>query len=430
MELRLGPVKLKPVVAAFLVVLLTVLSFGSTAVMAANNTDYPSNSLGLNVKAAILIDADTGQVLYSVNADEPRPPASMTKMMTEYMVLEAIKKNEITWDTKVTVSEEAASTPADGSQVYLAQGDVHTVKELYTAMAVASANDATIALASFLGGSEQGFVAKMNEKAKEMGLKTAVFTSATGLADTTLMSAADVAKMARTILQQNPEFLEYSSIPSQKFRARDTHPMINNNWMLANNKGIPAFKPYVYEGVDGMKTGYLGAAGYCFTGTVKQGDTRLISVVMGTRSKGARFTETAKMYNYAFQSLEKKTAVQAKSVVKTLESVKLAKGVSTSVPVITESDVSMLVKKGSTPAVTLIGSKVPAAGELVAPVKQGQKIGTATYRYKDAETGATIDKTVNLIAAEDVDKASWWRLMFRGIKDFIVSLFQGIVNLF
>nr|WP_238590882.1 D-alanyl-D-alanine carboxypeptidase family protein [Paenibacillus beijingensis] len=429
MELKLGPVKLKPVVAAFLVVWLTVLSLGSTAVMAADST-YPSNTLGLNVKAAILIDADTGQVLYAVNADEPRPPASMTKMMTEYMVLEAISKKEITWDTQVTVSEEAASTPADGSQVYLAQGDVHTVKELYTAMAVASANDATIALASFLGGSEQGFVAKMNEKAKEMGLKTAVFTSATGLLDTTLMSASDVAKMARMILQQHPEFLDYSSIPSQKFRARDTHPMINNDWMLANNKGIPAFKPYVYDGVDGMKTGYLGAAGYCFTGTVKQGDTRLISVVMGTRSKGARFTETAKLYNYAFQSLEKKTAVQAKSVVKTVESVKLSKGVSTSVPVVTESDMSLMVKKGATPDVTLVASKVPASGELVAPVKQGQKLGTVTYRYKDAETGATMDKTVNLIAAEDVDKASWWRLMFRGIKDFIVSLFNGIVNLF
>ena len=209
----------------------------------------------------------------------------MTKLMTEYLVLEAIKAKKLSWDQVVSVSHEAASTPKEGSQIYLAEGDTHTVKELYTAMSVASANDATVALASVLGGSEAGFVTMMNEKAKELGMTTAQYTSSTGLLDTTVVAAKDIAKLAVTILKNDPDFLEYSGIPSIKFRERDTKPMINNDWMLEKNKGIESFRQYVYDGVDGMKTGFTSAAGYCFTGTVKRGDTRLVSVVYGTRYK-------------------------------------------------------------------------------------------------------------------------------------------------
>lgn len=422
--------KSKRMMTAVLVVGLTVASLGTHTVKAADGNTADSNTLGLNAKAAILIDANTGQVLYSFNADTALPPASMTKMMTEYLVLEAISKNELSWDAQIATSAEAASTPKDGSQIYLAQGDVHTVKELYSAMAIASANDATVSLASYLGGSEQGFVKKMNDKAQELGLKSAFFTSSTGLLATTVVSASDLAKLARTILTTHPEFLDYSSIASQKFRARDVKPMINNNWMLANNKGIEAFRSYVYDGVDGMKTGFIGEAGYCFTGTVKQGDTRFISVVMNTKTKGARFLETAKLYNYAFQSLEKKTVVEAKSVVNTLESVKLSKGVKTKLPLMTDEDFSIMVKKGSTPVVTLVRSSLPGTGELAAPITQGQKIGTATFQYKDEESGQVTEKTLNLIASENVDKAGWLRLMFRGIGDFFGGMFHGIVNLF
>ena len=216
----------------------------------------------------------------------------------------------------------------------------------------------------------------------------------------------------------------------QKFRARDVKPMINNNWILQTTKGSKHSRSYVYDGVDGMKTGFIGEAGYCFTGTVKQGDTRFISVVMNTKTKGARFLETAKLYNYAFQSLEKKTVVEAKSVVNTLESVKLSKGVKTKLPLMTDEDFSIMVKKGSTPVVTLVRSSVRGTGELAAPITQGQKIGTATFQYKDEESGQVTEKTLNLIASENVDKAGWLRLMFRGIGDFFGGMFHGIVNLF
>jgi D-alanyl-D-alanine carboxypeptidase (penicillin-binding protein 5/6) len=440
LKARFVPALVKPVVSAIVAATLITGMYMSPAMIpaasAASNTSSNAaqvskeNPLSLDASAAILIDASTGQVLYSYNVDQPLPPASMTKMMTEYMVLEAIKSKKLSWDQVISVSKEAANTPADGSQIYLAEGDTHTVKELYTAMSVASANDATVALASFLGGSEAGFVTQMNEKAKQLGMTSAQFTSATGLLDTTVISAKDMAKLAMTIVKDHPEFLDYSSIPSIKFRARDAQPMVNNDWMLESNKGIDNFKQYVYDGVDGMKTGYLSAAGYCFTGTVKRGDTRLISVVYNTKTKGARFLETRKLYDWAFSNLERKTIVQPKSVVESAAKATITKGKATTVGLVTESDFTLMVKKGSAVEPKIIATNIPKAGELVAPVAQGQKIGTVTYKYTDPDTGTAVTKEINLIAAEGVEKAGWFKLMMRGIGGFFSGLFQGIVDLF
>ncbi|ACS98770.1 D-alanyl-D-alanine carboxypeptidase family protein [Paenibacillus sp. JDR-2] len=428
--MKVLPVRLRSLVVAF-VAGIVALSLGTSSVNAAGTKggEWVENSLGLELSSAILIDADTGQVVYEVNADEPRPPASMTKMMTEYIVLEQIKSKALNWDEMITVSEEAANTPKDGSQVYLAQGEQYKVKDLYMAMAVGSANDATIALASAIGGSEQGFVEKMNETAQKLGLTSAHYTSATGLADTTVISAKDQAKLAQIIIKNDPEFLEYASTTEYKFRPRDDKPIVNINWMLASNKSNTYLKAFAYDGVDGMKTGYISAAGYTFTGTVKRGDQRYISVVMNTKSKEARFNETAKLYNYAFNSLEKKTVIPAKSVVEKAESVKIKKGVKKSVPIITESDISLIVKKGADPKVELTGYELKKPEELVAPIKAGQVVGTATYKYTD-EQGKALEKTVNLIASKDVKKASWFALMFRGIGGFFSGLFNGIVDLF
>ncbi|MFF2484293.1 D-alanyl-D-alanine carboxypeptidase family protein [Paenibacillus sp. NPDC058071] len=430
LKAKFSPPRMKSVAVAFMAVWLAVFS-AAGAVNAAGTAggEWVDNPLGLEVSSAILIDADSGQVVYEVNADEPRPPASMTKLMTEYIVLEEISKKALTWDEIITVSQEAASTPPDGSQIYLAAGDQHSVKDLYIAMAVGSANDATIALASQIGGSEAGFIDKMNETAKELGLTTAHFTSATGLLDTTIISARDMAKLAQTILAKHPEFLEYSNLQKYKFRERDKQPMINWNWMLGANKDVKNFKQFAYEGVDGMKTGYISKAGYTFTGTVKRGDTRYISVVMNTRSKEARFGETAKLYNYAFNTFEKKSVIAPKTVVETLEKTKIKKGVQKTVPIVTESDVTFTVKKNVEPKIEMTGHELMSDSELVAPIKAGQKVGTVTYTYTDDE-GKKIDKTVNLIASEDVKKGGWFRLFFRGIGHFFSGLFDGIVNLF
>lgn len=384
-------------------------------------------ALSDSVEAAILIDAATGQVLYERNADQPRPPASMTKLMTEYIVLERIASGQLNWSDPVKTSKEAASTPPDGSQIYLAEGDVHTVEELYIAMAVGSANDATIALASHIGGSEAGFVQIMNDTAKGLGLATAHFTGATGLQDDTLISARELARFAGIILNEHGDtFLKYSSMQSYKFRERDKDPMINYNWMLGSNKDVQNFRQYAYEGVDGMKTGYISAAGYCFTGTAKRGDMRLVSVVMGTDSMGERFLETAKLFDYGFNNFEVKTVVAPKTVVENLETVKIKKGVKTEVPVVTDSDVTFLVRKGVEPQIEVAETNVRPADELVAPIASGEKVGTVKYVYTDGSV--KLEKTVNLITSEEAKKGSWWRLMFRGIGDFFRGLFKGITG--
>jgi serine-type D-Ala-D-Ala carboxypeptidase (penicillin-binding protein 5/6) len=335
----------------------------------------------------------------------------------------------LNWTDVVATSKEAASTPPDGSQIFLAEGDEHTVQDLYIAMAVGSANDATIALASHIGGSEAGFVSIMNETAQSLGLETAHFTGATGLQDDTVISARDLAKFASIILRDHPEFLEYSAMQNYKFRERDKNPMVNWNWMLGSNKNVTNFKQYAYEGVDGMKTGYISAAGYCFTGTAKRGDMRLISVVMGTESQGARFLETAKLFDYGFNNFDTKTIVAPKSVVESVQTVKIKKGVNTEVPVVTDEDVTFLVKKGVEPKIEVVETVITPEKELIAPIAKAQKVGTVTYAYTD-ENGKELKKTVNLITSEEVKKAGWFKLMLRSIGSFFKGLFNGIVDLF
>lgn len=399
----------------------------------ATTTKTNNNNIQIQAKSAILVDALTGQVVFEFNADEVRPPASMTKMMTEYIVLEEIRAGRLQWDTLVTVSNEAASTPKDGSQVFLAEGDQHTVKELYIAMAVGSANDATIALATHISGTESAFVEKMNGVAKQLGLMTAKFTSATGLLDTTVISARDLAKFALILLKGHPEFLEYSSLSTYKFRARDTAPIINWNWMLeahAKNPLTPMLKGFTYTGVDGLKTGYISAAGYCFAGTVKRGNQRYISVVMGTNSKDARFKQTAKLYNYAFDSFEAKVLVETNSNVQGASYARISKGVQRKVKAITAQEIKLLVRKGIEPVINQTAVEFLPQSQLVAPIDKGQIVGSVTYSYTDPTSGATTSVKTDLLAATKVEKGSWFRLFMRSIGDFFVDLYDKILNLF
>ncbi len=432
MKVKVRPVKFMTLLAASLAVWMVTLALGSSTALAVGYDNRPSteNTLGLQVKSAILIEAETGQILYDVNSDEPLPPASMTKLMTEYLVLKEIKEGRLDWEQTVSVSAEAANTLKEESQIFLAAGDTHTVKELYIAMAVGSANDATRALATQIAGTELAFVEKMNETADELGLATAVFASATGFEDTTVISAKDLAKLSRLILINYPQFLEYSSMQDYKFRQRDKDPMVNFNWMLGTNINKTGLKHLAYEGVDGMKTGFIKSAGYNFTGTVKRGDLRFISVVMDTSSMSARFNETRKLYDYGYATFEKKTVLAPKSVVETLETVKIKKGKQKTVPVVTDKDITVMVKKGETPNVELVGSDIKPESELVAPLAAGSVVGTVTYSYTDAETKQTLEKTVNLVTSAESEKAGWLRLMFRAIGEFFSGLFNGIVNLF
>lgn len=398
-----------------------------------------ADSLNLQVKSAILMDSETGKLLVDINADVPLPPASMTKMMTEYIITELVNQGKLSWDDEVTVQENAAKQI--GSRIFLAKGDQHTVKELFIAMAVGSANDATVALAEYAAGSEQEFVKIMNDTAQKMGMKTAHFINASGLGrmdmpekyrpdgeEETVMSARDVAILAQHIVRDHPDFNQFTTIQSYKFRERDTAPIINYNWMLEANSNITNFKRYAYPGLDGLKTGHTDEAGYCFAGTAVRNGMRLISVVMGTSSEPERFLETRKVLDYGFNNFEVKQAIAAKAVVSGAETAKLKKGKSTTVPMVTESGVKFVVPKGAKLDDQNMSYTTAMDDKLVAPIKKGQKVGEITYTYKN--NNGEQHETVNLVASEDVEKGGWFRLFFRGIGDFFGDLFKSIKNLF
>jgi D-alanyl-D-alanine carboxypeptidase (penicillin-binding protein 5/6) len=391
-----------------------------------------SADLNLNVKSAVLMEASTGQILYEYNADEALPPASMAKMMTEYLVLEAVKSGKFKWDDIVTTSKYASEVIGSGD--LLAEGEQATIKDMFAAMSIYSANDATVALAEHIGGTEENFAKMMNEKAKQLGLSDKThFINATGLSRAdlkqyapkelqgeTVMTAKDTAILAYNILKDHKEVLDFTKIPSQKFRERDKSPMINWNWMLEGNKDNINFRKYAYQGLDGLKTGHTDEAGYCFTGTAERNGMRLISVVMGTKGEPERFNETRKVLDYGFNNFEIRQVLTAKSEVDAMKKVNIKKGVATEVPVVTQTGLSLVVNKNATPDQIKMEAAPVDESKLVAPIAKGDVLGTLKVTYEGQE------KVVNLIAAEDVEKGSWIRLFFRSIKDFFADLFNRI----
>lgn len=407
-----------------------------------NAVKIPSvESLGLNLSSAVLIEPTTGEVLMSLNADVPLPPASMTKMMTEYLVTDAVNNGQLSWDQKVIVQENASKQV--GSRIFLAEGDEHTVKELYIAMAVGSANDATVALAELVSGSELQFVDLMNQTAQKMGMTNTYFINSTGLdrADMpkkfrpdidkeTVMSAMDAAILAKFIVTDHPDFTNFTTIQSYQFRDRDTDPIVNYNWMLEANKDISNFKAYAYPGLDGLKTGHTTNAGNCFTGTAVRDGMRLISVVMGANSEAHRFTETKKVLDFGFNNFEIKQVVAPKAVIAGNETVPVLKGKNKDVSVVTDEGVSFIVPKGTVSPQINTAVVINDPTTFVAPIAQSSKVGKVTYSYQVEGISGVQEKTVNLITAEEAEKASWFKLLLRAIGDFFGDIFTGIKNLF
>lgn len=400
----------------------------------------PQANLDLAVKSAILVEASTGKILYMNNPDVPLPPASMTKMMTEYLVMQALKEKKIKWEDKVAVSEYAfyIARKSDSAGVYLNMGEEHSVTELYKAMAIASANDATVLLAEKVAGSEANFVADMNKKAQELGMKNTFFVTSTGLPvkelgefappsaeKDNLMSARDAAILARALIRDFPEALTYSKIPRLEFRKGQKGEIkkANYNWMLP---GLPAEFP----GVDGLKTGYTDEAKYCFTGTAQRDGMRLVSVVMGTESDMKRFAETKKLLNYGFSTFKLEKKQSKDTQIAGYENVPVKKGVELSVPAVLGGEVTTLTKIGDNakfkPTVTV--------QELTAPIKKGQVIGKVLFQAEGEEAGDYLVPEdfqkggVDLVAAADVEEASWIRLLFRSIGTFFSDLFKSIVG--
>lgn len=382
-------------------------------------------------KSAIIMEASTGAVLYELNADEAFPPASMAKMMTEYLALESIKEGKFKWDSPVTASKNAADVIGSGQLI--AENETLTFKDMFNAMSIYSANDASVAFAELLGGTEENFAKMMNEKAKQLGMSDkAHFISATGLSRADLknpppsiegetkMTARDAGILAYNILKDHKEILEFTKIPTLKLRATDKTPMINWNWMLEGNQSNTNLKKYAYQGLDGLKTGSTDDAGYCFTGTAERNGMRIITVVMGTKTEPERFNETRKLLDYGFNNFEIKPFLNAKQEIDSLKIVNIKKGVQTQVPLVTKTGLTFVARKGAKDTDFKITAEPLEESKLVAPITKGDTLGKVKVSYNGQE------KTVDLIANDDVQKGSWIRLLFRSFKNFFSDMFKGI----
>lgn len=395
----------------------------------------------VNANAAITIEESTGKILYGKNPDQLMGIASMTKMMDEYLLSEAVAKGKIAWDDKVTISDYAYEISQDRSlsNVPLRRGEQYTVEELYQAMAIYSANGAAIAIAEKIAGSEAKFVDMMNKKADELKLGEHKFVNVTGLnnadlkgkqqvgsaTDENQMTARGVAKLAQHIIQDYPDVLKTSSIPKMKFRAgtSDQIDMTNWNWLLP---GLI----YARAGVDGLKTGTTDYAGQCLTATAVQDGMRVITVVMhangGTSAHDkTRFTETNKMLDFAFNNFKVMEVRKANTTIK--ETAKVNKGKEDTVALMTKDAVKLVVPKTTT-ELKLNEQITIDKKTLDAPVKKDTKVGTMTVQLKDGDTLGYVDgkkvDTINVVTKDNVDKANWFMLALYSIGDF----FSGIWN--
>lgn len=347
-----------------------------------------------NVKSAVLMEKDTGKVLYAENANKELPPASMTKIMTLLLIFKSLNHHEISLNDKVSVSEHAASM--GGSQVFLEPGEEMTVNDLIKAICIGSANDASMAMAEYLAGSEDAFVKRMNDEAKRLGLKHTHFNNPTGLPSENHYSTAhDMAVMAKALLRY-PDVLKYTSLYEDYLRENTD----NKFWLVNTNKMIKS-----YPGVDGLKTGFTQEAKYCLTATAKKNDMRVIAVVMGAPTTKERNKQVAKLLNYAFSNYKTKKLVDAGQVVKVVPINKSAKG---NVPIVTQDNAVLLLKKGEN--VKDLKTSIEVKDHLNAPMKAGSVVG-----YYVVERGdQTLSKTP-LIITKDVKEASWWQLFKRNI---------------
>ncbi|TJY44612.1 D-alanyl-D-alanine carboxypeptidase [Cohnella pontilimi] len=261
--------------------------------------------LHMEAESAVMLDAGTGEWLFVHNGDEPLPPASMSKMMTELMVLDAVQARKMKWSDEVRISEYAAGVA--GAGMGLQAGQKATVRELFEAMAIHSCNDAAVALAEKIAGTETAFVKRMNKKARDIGLSRGTrFANATGLSsgdlkgfataaaeEDTVMTAKDVALLAEHLIRSYPEVLDTTRKPETLWRGSSTALRTTNEMLPGQRFGT--------KGNDGLKTGYTKRAGYCFAGTTERGGRRLITVVMGTATPEARFEETKKLLDYGWR---------------------------------------------------------------------------------------------------------------------------------
>lgn len=339
-------------------------------------------------KSAILMEASTGKILAEQNADEALPPASVTKIMTLLLIYDAIADGKIKSTDNVTVSEHAASM--GGSQIFLEPNETQTVEVLTKSIAIASANDAAVAMAEYIGGSEEAFVEMMNKKAKELGMKTAVFQNACGLdTENHKMSAKDIAIMSRELITKHPEIEKYTT--TWQDTITHTTSKGTSEFGLTNTNKLIKW----YDYTTGLKTGSTSQAKYCLSATAKKDDMELIAVVMAAPDPKVRFREAIKLLDYGFANygIQKGKAVDEEAA-----TVDVEKGMDDSVKAVVKTQVTALTEKGKKEELTF---KVNTDEKVTAPIKKGDKIGEIVYYVGSEEVGKS-----DLVAKNDVERAN------------------------
>ncbi|OOB78622.1 MAG: D-alanyl-D-alanine carboxypeptidase [Epulopiscium sp. Nele67-Bin002] len=352
-------------------------------------------------RSHVLMEASSGQVLKDHNMNDSIPPASITKVMTLLLIHDAVAEGKITWDEQVTVSEHAASM--GGSQVFMEVGEQQTVRELVKCIAIASANDAAVAMSEHIGGSEQQFVDMMNEKAQELGMENTTFKNACGLhVEGHVSSAYDVALMSRELITKYPDITKtvtiwMDTIVHRTKRGESEFGLTNTNKMLK-----------WYPGITGLKTGYTPEAKHCVSATAKRDDMELIAVVLGGADSKARFREAGLLLDHGFANYAVKAGPQAGEV---LAQVPVVKGVEDTVDATIEESMRFVISK--TAKDDNYEYSIEMVEELKAPITKGQKVGELSCLVEDEIVGSA-----PLVAMNDVEKAGLKNVIPSTLKKF------------
>lgn len=363
-----------------------------TFVIPSVSAEEQASQLVDNVRSAILIERDTGAVLYEKNSNEQLPPASMTKIMTMLLIMEALDQGKLDMNEKIRTSEYAASM--GGSQIFLEPGEEMTTKEMLKGIAIGSANDASVAMAERIAGSEGAFVEMMNKKAKELGLKHTKFQNTTGLPGEDHFSTAhDMAMMAKELLKYQ-DITKFTGTYEDYLREKTDKKF----WLVNTNKLVR-----FYPGVDGLKTGFTSDALYCLTATAQKDGMRVIAVVFGAPTSKERNAQVTKMLDYAFSQYKTHPIYKRNKVI---GEVKVSKGNKKKIDVVTSEPISVLTKKGEN--INDVEKQIVIEKKIKAPVNKGDRVGT----FKLISKGKVVVESP-LVANDSVKTATWWELYKR-----------------
>lgn len=368
---------MKKFVALLLLTILIIIPFENVSGKTVEPTGF-----NLDCKSALLMEYSTGNIIYENNSHEKLPPASVTKIMTMLLAMEAVDKGQVKLSDKAAISARAKSM--GGSTMYLETGEMRTVEELVKGVAIESANDAAVALGEFIGGSEEAFIQKMNDRAKELGMKDTNFVNCTGFYDANhYTSAYDIAIMSRELLKHS-KILEYTTIWMETISEGRKEPFT----LVNRNKMIKA-----YPGCDGLKTGYITESKYCISSTAKRGDIRFISVIMGAPSWKERNEMAGKLLDYGFAKYESIKLVKKGEVI---EEIKLPKCKPDVVKILAKDDLNVIFEKGNKGN---IEKKVQINNNLNLPIKKGDPIGVI-----EAVDGDKVLNKIEVVADSNIKK--------------------------